>query len=376
MTGILSADVVNFVALLIFTVAVIWRMDQIRRYGGGLQAAAMTASIVAFTLAFVAANPAVARRLNDGVFDGFARVVLWCMLAVGVAALIVVFYYDPATSARARRAGIEAIPLVIAAVGLQVAMSMIPHELRLDDLNGSTAKDWAFATFFLIGSIYLTYGFASCVRSIRQFLPAAAGYLRTSLVLLILGLLALAAAAFLQIVFILGVMTHWFVAPALLTATHVLVLIGMVGFLLGISYPLIHSRVRWVRARLTLRQQYRDLEPLWEVVTTAVPGVVLPGKDGAELDASTMVMFNRRVVEIRDALTQLSPLVPEDFADSSPERQGRLITAAARKYARKGEAPGQVRDLLPAGAATLIGDAEPLREVSLTLTRGARWVKS
>ncbi|MFT3901441.1 MAG: hypothetical protein QM728_14505 [Gordonia sp. (in: high G+C Gram-positive bacteria)] len=376
MHGIFSADTVNFLALVIFAVAVCWRMDQIRRYGGGLQAAAMTVSIVAFTLAFVAANPAVARRLNSGVFDGFARVLLWCMLALGVAALVVVFYYDPAQSHRARRAGIEAIPLTIAAVGLQVAMSMIPHDLRLDDLDGSSAKDWAFATFFLIGSIYLTYGFTACIKSIRQFVPAAAGYLRTSLVLLILGLVALATASALQIVFIVGVMTGWFVLPGLLYATNILVLVGMAGFLLGISYPLIYSRIRWIKARLTLRQQYRDLEPLWQVVTGAVPGVVLPGKDGAELNASPMVLFNRRVVEIRDGLTQLSPLLPDDFAQCSPERQGKLITAAAKKYADKGEAPGEVRDLLPANASTLVGDAEPLREVSLTLTREARWVSS
>ncbi|NNG97223.1 hypothetical protein HLA97_08160 [Gordonia araii NBRC 100433] len=372
----LQADVINVAALVVFALAVCWRMDQIRRHGGGLQATAMTVSIVAFTLAFVAANPEMARRLNTGVFDGFARVMVWCMLALGVAALVVVFYYVPGESARARRAGIEAVPLMMAAGGLQIAMAFIPHDLRHNELSGNSVRYWAFAAFFLIASTYLTYGFAACINSIRQFVPSAAGYLRVSLILLVAGLAALMLAAVVQIVFILGAMTRWFLVPSMISAAHLLTLIGMFGFLLGICYPLVHARFRWVRARLTLRQQYRDLEPLWQIVADAVPAVVLPGEDGSELKSSATVLFGRRVVEIRDALTQLSPLLPDDFDECSPERQARLITVAAQRYADEGEASGEVRDLLPAHASTLVGDAEPLREVSLALTRDARWVSA
>ncbi|QKT05821.1 hypothetical protein HUN08_00365 [Gordonia sp. X0973] len=376
MESVLRADVVNLIALAVFAFAVCWRMDQIRRDGGGLQATAMTVSVVAFTLAFVSANTNLAQRLNGWTFDGFSRVLLWSMLALGAGALVVVFYYSPAESGRARRAGIEAVPLTIAAAGLQIAMTQIPHNLRHTDLTGNSARYWAFATFFLIASTYLAYGFSASIGSIRQFMPAAAGYLRVSLILLIGGLAALATASLVQIVFILGAIIGWHELNPLLAAARALALSGLLGFLTGIAYPLLHARVRWIRARLTLRRQYRDLEPLWETVTGAVPAVVLPGHDGEDLKASAMVRFNRRVVEIRDALTQISPLLPHDFEQSSPERQAKLISAACRRYRDDGDAPGEVRDVLPARASTIIGDAEPLREVSITMTRGARWVSN
>ncbi|GED96265.1 MAB_1171c family putative transporter [Gordonia crocea] len=377
MEVILQADVVNLIALIVFTIAVCWRMDQIRRYGGGLQALAMTVSIIGFTLAFVAANPSMGKRVDAVTFEGMARVLIWGMLALGVAALIVVFYYVPGESARARRAGIEAVPLTIAAAGLQIAMVYIPREVRDNALSGNSVRYWAFAAFFLIASVYLTYGFSACVASIRQFVPAAAGYLRVSLSLLIVGLSALAVVAVLQIAFIFGAMTRSFVVPSLLTVGNILTVAGMFAFMLGITYPLIHARIRWIRARFTLREQYRDLEPLWTVVTEAVPEVVLPAPDGGELKATPIILFDRRVVEIRDALTQLSPLLPDDFDESSPERQAKLIGVAARRYADEGAPSGEVRDILPTTAATIVGDGEPLREVSLAMSRGPkRWVKS
>ncbi len=125
-----------------------------------------------------------------------------------------------------------------------------------------------------------------------------------------------------------------------------------------------------------LCRRYDDLEPLWQTVTDAVPGVVLPGRDGTELKASSMVCYGRRVVEIRDALTQLSPLLPDGFDECSPERQAKLIRSAAKRYLDDGQALGPVRDLFSAHASSLVGDAEPLRAVSLALTGTARWVKS
>lgn len=113
------------------------------------------------------------------------------------------------------------------------------------------------------------------------------------------------------------------------------------------------------------------------MVTEAVPEVVLPAPDGGELKATPIILFDRRVVEIRDALTQLSPLLPDDFDESSPERQAKLIGVAARRYADEGAPSGEVRDILPTTAATIVGDGEPLREVSLAMSRGPkRWVKS
>ncbi len=78
--------VINVLALVIFAAALCWRIDQLRRHGGGLQAFAMTVAVTALTLAFVVDNDSVAHTLDDWLFAGASRVVLYGLLALGVAA--------------------------------------------------------------------------------------------------------------------------------------------------------------------------------------------------------------------------------------------------------------------------------------------------
>lgn len=356
--------VVNIVAFAIFAVALCWRLDRIRRDGGGVQALAMTTAIGALTLAFVVANHAVARFLNVELFTGVARVLLYGLLAVGVASLIVVFFYSSREAHRQRRAGFEAIPLVVAVIGLQFTMMAMPVDLRTEGLSASTTRNIAFALFFLIASGYLAYGLSQCVRSIAKFLPLAGGYLRISLAILLSSLTLLATGAAIQFGYVSLSMFAAQSVPALMRVSSVLSVAGLGGFLVGISYPLLHSWFRGLRAVLRRRDRYRDLEPLWTLVTGAVPGVVLPSRSGGELRSTPALLFERRVVEIRDGLTQLSPLLPEEFADTDDKHRIDMLRSAARAYRRDGVATGAVRDLLPPDGTSLDDDAEPLLRLS------------
>ncbi len=85
-----SVGIFNTIALVVFTVAFCWRLDQIRKHGGGFQAIALTVSIAALVIAFVSANGDVVDAIDTLTFTGAARVVFYAMLSLGVAALILV----------------------------------------------------------------------------------------------------------------------------------------------------------------------------------------------------------------------------------------------------------------------------------------------
>lgn len=354
--------IVNAIALVVFAVALCWRLDQIRRNGWGLQPLAMTVAIAALTLAFVMSDSSVTNALDAALFTGASRVVFYALLAVGVAALVVVFFF-PGQVSRERRAGLEALPLVVALIGLQVTMLVIPVEIRTASITEWTARNWSFALFFLIASGYLAYGFIACVRNVRRFYRTASGYLRMSLGLLVLGLGLLGLGSIAQIVFVVGSAGDVLRAPWLLTASRVLAVAGVVAFLVGISYPMIYARYQSLTANRRRRRVDEELQPLWKLVTEAVPEVVLP-----EAGALTpTIRLHRRVVETRDALTQISPCLPVVFEYAEPAVQARLLRVAVDEYTSANRVSGEVRDVLPDEGDGLDDDAAPLVALSRAL---------
>jgi hypothetical protein len=373
----IAIGVVNAIAAVVFAAALCWRLEQIRREGGGLQAVAMTVAIAALTLAFVVSGHDVTDAIDTVLFTGAARVLFYALLAVGVAGLIVVFFFPGRSTTRERRAGIEAIPLVVALIGLQVSMLVIPIDLRTENLSEWTARNVAYAIFVLIASGYLTYGFVACVRSIRRFLALADGYLRTSLGMLLGGLAFLTVSSVLQILFVIGSSAEVIDLPWLLGAARACSIIGVVGFLIGISYPMLHARWHTITSGRRHRRDAQALLPLWELVTGAVPEVILPlgesqsgegAPGGASASSAPSLILHRRVVEIRDALTQLSPHLTDDFEIVDDDARADMLWAAAEDHALAGRARGAVREVLP-GGRQLEEDAAPLLRLSAAVAR-------
>ncbi|MDS1115125.1 MAB_1171c family putative transporter [Gordonia westfalica] len=357
--------VVNAIAAAVFAFAFCWRLDQIRRAGWGLQPLAMMVAVASLTLAFVVIDESVAAVLNDNGFEGLSRVAFYALLAIGVAALVIVFFF-PDRVTRERRAGWEALPLVASLVGLQVTMLVIPVEIRTATISEWTVQNWGFALFILIASGYLTYGFGACVNSVRKFYSTADGYLRVSLGLLIAGLGLLALSAVCQIAFVIVSATGVVRSPWLVTTNRVVAILGIVVFLLGISYPMAYARVQSVLANRRRRRLDTDLLPLWRLVTDAVPEVVLP--DPGQLSPTTRL--HRRVVETRDALTQVSPYLPVAFDYAEVGVQARMLRAAvaAMTSTEAGDkTSGAVRNLAPADGEGLEADAAPLIRLSTAL---------
>ena len=65
--------VLNALAAVVFAAALCWRLERIRREGGGLQPLAMTVAIAAFTLAFAASGQDVVDAIDGALFAGADR---------------------------------------------------------------------------------------------------------------------------------------------------------------------------------------------------------------------------------------------------------------------------------------------------------------
>lgn len=359
---------INVAAFALFAVALCWRIDRIRREGAGLQPAAMTVAIAAMVLAFVSVNPHVRQALDSSLFTGAARVFFYCLLAVAVAALVIVFFFGNAEDQRQRRAGVEAVPLVIAMVGLNVAMLATPTPVRTGKVSEWTVQHFGFALFFVIAGCYLVYALSACVLSIRRYVGLADGYLRDSLIVLLSGLSLVGLGSLIQTVFVvasgLGVAT----ISVLLTISATVSAVGAVLFLLGICYPML--RARWMKMRHDVRHRrnFRVLEPLWMLSTSALPEVVLPHHSGGNADGSVNMLYQRRVIEIRDALLQLSPLLPDGFDELPAADQAALMRESVAAYRESGGSSDPVRDLLAGDGDDIDSDAAPLLRLSRAIS--------
>ncbi|QHN19534.1 hypothetical protein GII35_23430 [Gordonia amarae] len=355
-----SVGIFNTIALVVFSVAFCWRLDQIRKHGGGFQAIALTVSIAALVIAFVSANGDVVEAIDTLTFTGAARVVFYAMLSLGVAALILVFFFPSPGDTRKRRIGFEAVPLVVSLIGLQATMLVTPLNLRIKDLTEWNAQNIAFGLFFLIASFYLGYGFISCIRSIRQFLRTADGYLKVSLSLLAAGLALLAISSITQILFVVFGMTSLAQVPWLMRFSQVAAVVGVVLFLMGICYPMVYGKWQAFRSERRRTRDDAELVPLWKLVTGAVPEVVLPGAG----KQTATERYHRRIVETRDALTQLSPYLSEDFEIADDDTRVTMLYDAVDSYVAYGKTTGDVRDMLPAEGEGIDADAAPLVRMS------------
>jgi len=360
---------VNAAAMVLFAVALCWRLEQLRRERAGLQPLALTVAVAALTLAFVDTNTQVREWLDTTLFSGAGRLVFYCLLAIGVAALVVVFFFGTTESGRRRRAGMEAVPLVVAMIGLNVAMLATPTPVRTRDVSEWTVQHIGFAVFFVIAGSYLVYALGACVVSIARYVGLAEGYLRQSLITLLTGLAMVCVGSLIQTLFVVGAGLDLFSLPVLLKVAGAMSSIGAVLFLAGVSYPMVRARWMKIRHDIRHRRHHRELEKLWELTTSALPEVVLPPRTGRRVEGSINLIYQRRVIEIRDAVLQLSPYLPEDFDSRPIAEQAAAIHAAVDRYREAGGSSGAVREVLAGADDDLDADARPLRRLSRELGR-------
>ncbi len=357
---------VNLLAMLLFAAALFWRIYQLARAPSLPNWAVMTA-IAGFAAAFLLLQPAISVPLDDVFGRGAARVANNALLACGLCSLIIFFLGSAMGPRRYGRVAAELIPLAAAITLMVVAMSLTPEPLRGLDTNAQTVHVSGIAAFYLGAGLYLIYGLLACIWWIVRYFRVADRHLRIGLRIGTAGLASMAAGSILRALYIVIAWAFGPVVRALLLIAAPLVILGIVAFLCGITYPGVRARVAAIRRRRQHLRDHRRLAPLWTVLVEAYPSIVLRAAPRGRWDRFSSRgahrAYYRRVIEIRDGLVQLSPYLETDFAglaDRDAAAAASALRAALARQAAGETNDGRAKQVLPAGADDLESDVRPL----------------
>ncbi|MEV4056199.1 MAB_1171c family putative transporter [Amycolatopsis sp. NPDC049688] len=92
--------------------------------------------------------------------------------------------------------------------------------------------------------------------------------------------------------------------------------VGILFWLVGLSMPALGPRATSIRLFFTYRRSYRELEPLWEAFTTALPSITLNTRPPAW--DSEFALY-RRAIEIMDGRSRLRGYLDEDVARAAEQ---------------------------------------------------------
>ena len=370
MSTILSP--VNLFALVLFAVALAWRIYQVTR-APTLPNWAVTACVAALAAAFLLQQPALSDKVDALLGRGAARVANNAFLACGLCALVIFFLRSALGPRRNRRVAAELVPLAAAVTLMVVAMSLTPPPLRGLPLGPSTIHDSGVATFYLGAGLYLIYGLVACTAWIVRYLRVADRNLRIGLRLGAIGLGCAAAGSVFRALYIV---VAWVSGPQvkiLLLLGVPFVIVGTVLFLAGVTYPGVRARLAALRRRRRHRREHEALAPLWTVLVQAFPSIVLRTPPRRRRGGVHRVHY-RRVIEIRDGLVQLSPYLDAGFGDvvaTDPRAAAAALKTALERHAAGEENDGRAKQVLPAGADDIESDVRPLLALAAAMTNGA-----
>ncbi|WP_432137910.1 MAB_1171c family putative transporter [Streptomyces sp. bgisy154] len=290
----------------------------------------LAAVVALVTLSVTVGVPAV-RRVIDGA-TGVQSVTNLVGHLLGMSAITCLTAFVRQMSApadvvttRGRRPG-EWLPLPVAAAALGTAFFLAPRPDGEQHLL-TAASSPAHVAYWSVFLGYVTWGVTAigvmCLRHRRQAPP---GPLRTSLTLIGAGAATAAGYALHRWAYLAlrGFGGPLFDDAVVVPTTQVLLTVTLLLSGTGFAWPALAERRRSRADRRALRR----LEPLWRLLTGAVPEVVLPLP--APLRAEPALLLYRYTIEISDALLALDRFRDPGVEATARERLAALGFTGAR----------------------------------------------
>ncbi|WP_238015678.1 MAB_1171c family putative transporter [Dactylosporangium sp. AC04546] len=199
--------------------------------------------------------------------------------------------------------------LAAMSVAMVVLFLLAPRRMERWDFVYEQAGTPIVTAYACLTQLGLAVGLACAIALFRPGgRRAAPGALRTGLRLLSAGAIVGLLFMLNRIAFQLTNAAGWsfWDTPVFTALSRILLASMLLLFGAGAAVPAFGGLRRWLSHYLALQR----LRPMWQELTTAVPGVVLGGRPGRveELFAfgSVELRLYRRIIEIRDAQWQLS----------------------------------------------------------------------
>jgi hypothetical protein len=356
--------------VVLFGIALGWRIYQLQRAPGRLPLWAVTVTVAGLFGSALFQQKVVSDALDSVSFAGAGRLLNNVLLAVALCSLLVFFLGSARGPGKYRRAAWELGPLGAAITLMCVALAITPPDVRGRSLGPAVVHVPGVALFYLGAGLYLIYGLIACAVWIFRYLRTADRQLRIGLRIGGYGLALAAAGSVLRALYIVIAWAGGPALPVLLTIAVPLVILGIVGFLVGITYPGVRARFAALRRRRRHGRYHRELTPLWTLLATAYPDIVLRAAPARTLEAlrprNVHRRYYRRVIEIRDGLVQLSPYLGTDLASAAEVdaagAAAELKSALGKRAA--GEDTGRQAHLVLPAANDIEADVRPLLALS------------
>ncbi|UQI49711.1 hypothetical protein M1P56_34915 (plasmid) [Streptomyces sp. HU2014] len=362
-------------ALVALGTALAWKLYQLYRDPSSRPLRAVTLCLAFAEVSYPLALPGGVSCVDSAAGDGAAELGRTVLLLAGSYFLMCFYLHSAADTAackrRSRREG-AVVTLVITAV---TATSGYAPARALTD--GFVAGGWGvprLTAFSVITHLYLLYALATagwwtCIYARKSSQPYAAGLWTAAA-----GLSGLAVSCAVRVV-IEGLRWWCGRAPAvLMTGMGTLPVLAGMAVAVGITYPAARIRATAVCLWLRHRRLYRQLEPLWLLLTTAYPETVLhtrtaPGAPWGAL-RGVHLRCHRRIIECRDGLVRISPHIRRRALDdaagvASPALLAQELRRAARAVER--DLPARYEPVLLAVPSHGAADADVQQLVALSL---------
>ncbi|MYZ37865.1 MULTISPECIES: MAB_1171c family putative transporter [unclassified Streptomyces] len=330
--------------------------------------------------------PEASSKVDAFTTAGAGKITFNAIHMSGLAALILFFassMREPNTTHQRQLRANTAL-LIGVLIALLVAMIATPATLRDHTLSTPYMAEPAIACFYIIGNAYFVYAYLTSGFWALYCARMASWHLAFGLRTMTLGLFGLAITSVNRVVWVclrIGEpgshstfnMVNWAMNDWAL---------GIV--LIGVCYSASVQLILHLRSVAHHRRMYRDLTPLWQVLSAAYPELVLNREPAISPWTrfrlrGTHVRFYRRLIECRDGLVRLSPYLMQvapdaDLARGPADQLARHINdALALKPATEDPhtALSAARIALPPGN-DLSADARELIAISRAYAKGNR----
>lgn len=329
-------------------------------------------------LSFSEANGAIDAATAVGV----GKVAFNGIYMSGLFALILFFASSTrdTDAAYRRRLRINVGLLAGALMALMISIIATPATMRGHSLDTPYMAEPAIASFYIIGNAYFVYAYLASALWALRYGRRASRHLGLGLRTMALGLLGLTIASVNRMILVVLRIDEPGSHEVLNTVNWSISNWAMGSVLIGICYSACVQLISRLRSIVHHRRMHQELTPLWTVLTSAYPELVLnqapAGSKWHRLHQRRTheQRFYRRLIECRDGLVRLSPyltrVAPDaDLARGPTDRLARHITEA---LALKPTAEGPDTELSAARVASpasndLGADARELIAISHAL---------
>lgn len=298
---------------LLLCLSLAWKVPRLWRAPRDRALWAITACTACVAGSLALGRPQATHAVDALLGAGSARLLVNAFLLAAAYSLLCFYLYSTADRRRAaRRARIEAVPLVLALAVVTATTVTMPQGDRVRAFSTADMTVAQVALFSIAADLYLVYALVAAARWTVRFARLCGPPVSTGLWLAAAALIGRLAASGIGVV---DDVTGWYGGRLPTGLQQCETLLGAMTFPLftvGMNYSSAAARLTAVRVWHQHRRTYRKLGPLWTALYTSFPEVVL---SRAPNSVRPMALrgrgvhrrYYRRVIECRDGLVRISP---------------------------------------------------------------------